>query len=75
MQTTCETNASGVAFFVESGDTKTILIGQNWQSHVKGGKPAGAYLSKGFTKYAFRVSSFSAILLTYRHLYLSLGPH
>lgn len=23
---------------------------------MKGGKPAGAYLSKGFTKYAFRVS-------------------
>ncbi|KAH9991685.1 hypothetical protein BJV77DRAFT_513913 [Russula vinacea] len=54
LQTKCETNASGVACFVQSGDAKTILIGQNWQSHVKGGKPAGAYLSKGFTKYAFR---------------------
>ena len=62
-QITCEVNASGTASLIV-GDIKTVLIGRNWQSQMTSGKPAGAYLSKGMTKYVFRVSFvFSAILL------------
>ena len=73
-QTTCETNESGTPCFVQSGDIKTILIGQGWYSHVKGGKPAGAYLSKGFTKFAFRVSLILCYLVNIGFIF-SPGPH
>ena len=53
--TTCDVSMSGAPCFIRSNTSKTILIGQDWQSHVKGGKRVGAYLSKGFTKVAFKV--------------------
>jgi len=55
LSTMCEVNSFGVPCFIKTDTAKTILIGQNWQSHVKSGKRMGAYLSKGFTKVAFQV--------------------
>jgi len=54
-QTVCEVDACGTIRLIKSDDSKTILIGQGWQAHAKGSKPAGAYISKGFTKFAFKV--------------------
>ena len=58
IQTICEVDQqSGELHFISSKDPMSILIGKGWQSHIKGGKPSGTYLSKGFTKFAFRVRS------------------
>lgn len=57
IQTICEVDQlSGELHFIGSTEPRSVLIGKGWQSQVKGGKSSGAYLSKGFTKYAFRVS-------------------
>ena len=62
IQIICEVDQqSGELHFIGSKDPMSILIGKGWQSLVKGGKPSGAYLSKGFTKYAFRVRSYTII--------------
>jgi hypothetical protein len=62
MQSICEVDQqSGEVHFVSGKVPMSILIGKGWQSHVKGGKPSGAYLSKGFTKYAFQVRSYAVI--------------
>ncbi|KAF9461876.1 hypothetical protein BDZ94DRAFT_1310227 [Collybia nuda] len=54
-QTLCNVDPiSGVVSLVQSNSIKSILVGQGWQSHIKEGKPAGAYISKGFSKYAFK---------------------
>jgi hypothetical protein len=63
MQTICEVDQqSGELHFIGNKVPMSILIGKGWQSHVKGGKPSGAYLSKGFTKYAFRVRFYAHLL-------------
>ena len=52
IQTICEVDQqSGELHFIGKKEPMSILIGKGWQSLVKGGKPSGAYLSKGFTKY------------------------
>ena len=62
MQSICEVDQqSGEVHFVSGKVSMSILIRKGWQSHVKGGKPSGAYLSKGFTKYAFQVRSYAVI--------------
>ena len=54
----CDVDAkTGTASLVQTDTIHTILIGQGWQTHIKAGKPAGAYISKGFTKFAFKVST------------------
>ena len=61
IQTICEVDSeSGECRFIKGSLPITILIGQGWQKHIKGGKAQGAYISKGFTKFAFRVSNLSA---------------
>jgi hypothetical protein len=47
----------GTASLIQTDTIHTILIGQVWQTHIKAGKPAGAYISKGFTKFAFKIST------------------
>jgi hypothetical protein len=51
----------GTTSLIQSDTVHTILIGQGWQMHIKAGKPAYAYISKGFTKFAFKVSTCSFV--------------
>ena len=53
---TCDVDQTGVVCLIQADTAETILIGEDWQSHIKVAKPSGAYLSKGFMKYAFKVS-------------------
>ncbi|KAF9456117.1 kinase-like domain-containing protein [Collybia nuda] len=50
----CNVDSFGIASFIENNTTHTVLIGKNWQAHVKSGKPTGSYISKGFSKHAFK---------------------
>jgi hypothetical protein len=54
-RTYCIVGDSGDVTAVQHPNLETVLIGNNWQQHVKNGKPAGAYIGKGYSKYAFRV--------------------
>ena len=57
-QTVCDIDAeTGTASLIQTNTIHAILIGKGWQTHIEGGKPAGAYISKGFTKFAFKVST------------------
>lgn len=59
---TCDVDPkTGTTSLIQSDTVHTILIGQGWQNHIKAGKPAGAYISKGFTKFAFKVSTCSFV--------------
>jgi hypothetical protein len=48
---------TGTTSFIQTDTIHTILIGKGWKTHIKEGKPAGAYISKGYTKFAFKVST------------------
>ena len=59
-RTTCDIDAkTGTVSLIQSDTVHTMLIGKGWQTHTKEGKPAGAYISKGYTKFAFKVSTRS----------------
>ena len=57
-RTMCDIDAkTGTVSLIQSDSVHTMLIGKGWQTHIKEGKPAGAYISKGYTKFAFKVST------------------
>jgi hypothetical protein len=57
---TCDVDQTGVVCLIQADTPEMILICQDWQSHIKAGKPNGAYLSKGFMEYAFKVGPLHA---------------
>lgn len=58
-RTICDIDAkTGTVSLIQSDSIHTMLIGKGWQTHIKAGQPAGAYISKGLTKFAFKVSAF-----------------
>jgi hypothetical protein len=57
-RTICDIDAkTGTVSLIQSDSVHTMLVGKGWQTHIKEGKPAGAYISKGCTKFAFKVST------------------
>lgn len=53
----------GAASLVNSRKIEKVEVVIGWQQYQKGGKPAGGYLSKGLSKYAFRVHFLFTMLI------------
>jgi hypothetical protein len=60
-RTFCTVDERGEITLVEKSDSETILIAQGWMKFINGTTPSGGYLSKGYSKYAFRVSFSSKL--------------
>lgn len=57
-RTICDIDANtGTVSLIQSDSVHIMLIGKGWQTHIKAGQPAGAYISKGSTKFAIKVST------------------
>ena len=57
-RTYCIISDSGDVTTIQHPDLETMLIGNNWQQYAKDDKPTGAYIGKGFSKYAIQVFCF-----------------
>jgi hypothetical protein len=63
MQTFCTVNGEGGIMLIEKSESETILVAKGWQKFARSGEPIEAgvstqgYLSQGYLKFAFRVSS------------------
>lgn len=56
----------GNSSIVKGTAFETIQVAKDWQKHRKMSIPVGGYLGKGFTKYAFQVSSQGGHILIER---------
>jgi hypothetical protein len=68
--TYCIIGSSGDITVMQNPAMETILVGNDWQQHRKGGQPTGTYIGEGYSKFAFRVCVYGFICIHASYLHL-----
>ena len=65
VQQDCLVDMDGNISLVKHNKMESILVAKHWQKYISGGVPKGGYISKGLSKFAFKVIIFFAVLWSY----------
>jgi hypothetical protein len=67
IRTFCTVDVQGGITLVKKSELEIILVAKGWQEYAQGDVPTKGYLSKGYSKCAFRVSHLTCSCYHFSH--------